>query len=133
MTKVYVIQFVFKIKSLKNVIVQFVYYQNFEELPACLTYSETICMANIVTSLNAVDSHESCDSSCPVACNYIEYSTKASSVSYPNEYYKSLLMNHSKIIASNISYDKLDKTLLKVNILFILFIIQNRDFILKCS
>ncbi len=89
----------------------------YKEVQAC--YFDGIdCVQKFMNSFITTDSFESCDSKCPVACNYIEYSTKASSVSYPNEYYKSLLINHSKIIASNITYDKLDKSFLKVNIFY---------------
>jgi hypothetical protein len=90
---------------------------DYKEVNPC-TIFDIDCAKKIVSSFFTADSFESCDSNCPVACSYIEYSTKASSVSFPNEYFKTLLMNDSKIIATNISYDKLDKAFLKVNIFY---------------
>jgi hypothetical protein len=91
---------------------------DYNGVPACRAFTDMFCMQAIATSFNTAGVSDSCNSKCPAACSYIEYSTRASSVSYPNEYYKLLLMNHSRIIASNISYANLDKSFLKVNIFY---------------
>ena len=90
----------------------------YKGVPACRKVLDIFCIKGSVASFTSEGVTDFCNANCPAVCNYIEYLTKVGSVSYPNEYYKSLLMNHSKIIASNISYANLDKSFLKINIFY---------------
>ena len=91
---------------------------NYGNASACFTIFDLQCIQEVAISFENAQVLDVCVRKCPIACNSIEYSTKASSSSYPNEYYKSLLMTTSKVIASNISFSDLDKSFLKVNIFY---------------
>ena len=91
---------------------------NYGNVGSCTNYAQTLCVLSTVGSFSQSGVADSCVSPCPIPCSFITYSTKASSASYPNEYYKSLLMTTSKVIASNISSSDLDKSFLKVNIFY---------------
>ena len=91
---------------------------NYGNSTACTSYFQILCMQKKVVKFLQNEFPESCVTGCPVSCNFIEYSTKVSSVTYPNEYYKSLLMTTSRVKASNISSSDLDKSFLKVNIFY---------------
>ena len=89
---------------------------NYRNIVSC-SFADMQCIQNVIKNFTA-NGACSCISACPIACNSIEYSTKASATSYPNEYYKSLLMTTPKVIATNISFSDLDKSFLKVNIFY---------------
>ena len=84
----------------------------------CLTFSQINCGADLVRYFNKNGATTSCVNSCPIPCNQIEYSVSSSASSYPNNYYKSLLMNNSKIIASGIAYSDLKDAVLKINVFY---------------
>jgi hypothetical protein len=74
---------------------------------------------------NQADFYPRCAAFCPIECSYSYYSYSAMQSDFPSLNYASLLMNNSEFMkrftyypASNMSYDRLKSSILKVNIFF---------------
>lgn len=90
----------------------------FNSSKLCFTKSELICMAHILANFDRTNADQNCVKSCPLPCDSVVYTTTTSVAKFPTPYYQEYLSEIPKINLSGISYDNIEKSVLKINVFY---------------